>query len=184
MGTVFHWYFFQQPSTLQVSKLDQSMVPWQDDSIDGSWRTSTWPEEYSEVEEPRNRGLITMRPLARNTHSLRRDRHKARNGFMVGCTNWCIRQLLGGIAYTIFYILLSVDRKFDRNAENHSRTIANIDQHETAWKATGRTTKNTQERSSSYPPLIPQNDHALKYKAREPDATLHWFYWQSYVYPL
>jgi hypothetical protein len=55
-------------------------------------------------------------------------------------------------AFTTFYILISVDRKFDRNTGNHRRTIVNVDERGTALEATGRTTKNIQKRRSSSPP--------------------------------
>jgi len=56
-------------------------------------------------------------------------------------------------AFTTFYILIGVDRKIDRNAENHQRTILNIDERETTLKAIERTTKNIQKQRSPYPPF-------------------------------
>jgi hypothetical protein len=51
--------------------------------------------------------------------------------------------------FTIFYILISVDR----NANNFQRTITNVDEYKLAIEATGRTTKDIQEQRSSYPPF-------------------------------
>jgi hypothetical protein len=56
-------------------------------------------------------------------------------------------------AFTTFYILIGVDRKIDRNAENHQRTILNIDERETTLKATERTMKKIQKQRSPYPPF-------------------------------
>jgi len=48
-----------------------------------------------------------------------------------------------------------LDRNFDRNADNHQRTTVNIDERQTAPEATGRTPRNLQKQSSSYPPSDP-----------------------------
>jgi hypothetical protein len=53
----------------------------------------------------------------------------------------------------IFQSTASLDRKVDRNADNHQRTITNIDERETALQGTGGIPRNIREQRSSYPPF-------------------------------
>jgi len=47
------------------------------------------------------------------------------------------------------------DRKLDRNADIHQRTIANIHEHEVTPEATGGIPTNSYKQRSSYPPSDP-----------------------------